>query len=730
MNILFVIKNSANLRTLASLVTALDERGHRIGLVCKDIKSRDSHEQLQRLVAGGAGVSIVEYPFARTPGWSDLAASIRRSIDLLRYFEPRYLGADKLRARAQQEAPPRARHLIRLAGPIPGAPRAIRRMLEAVERCLEPPAGMTSFLEEHAPDVLLITPLIGFGTPQADVARAARRRGIPVGFPVRSWDNLTNKGLLRDAPDLVLVWNELQKQEAVELHGVPAERVVVTGAPAYDHWFDWQPSRSREELCAQVGLDPARPIVLYVASSEFIAPDEPAFVRRWVAALRAHGGVLREVGVLVRPHPLAASGFRELRLDDPQFAVWPRGGEFPLADEARSNYFDSIFHSAAVVGINTSAQIESAIVGRPVHTILAEEFSQTQGGTLHFRYLADEEFGHLRSARTLDAHARELERSLRDGDSGRLNERFLLRFVRPFGLDVPATSLAADAVEELARRPRPPDRGPALAPLVRLALRPLAAREERLHRRRKHERASTPLAELRWTVRDLARSGETVVAGPWTADGVGELLYWIPFLRWAIASTLELGNRLVVVATPDSAPWYEGLDVRRKAPVGPHERLDTALVERNRTILAATDPWSPLHERRLEFVRFEAATPVGLDLPEPFVVVDDVPPGRLGLPCERVPLTALAGAEARVSALAAARGYVGPWGATAVAAVLSGTPAVVWGIGIDERPDLALLGRLADGPFGDLHAAAGTAEQALEHAAAILAPEATAVTAR
>jgi hypothetical protein len=728
MNILFVIKNTANLRTVAPLLATLDERGHRIALVCKDVKSLDSREQLQQLVAGSAHISVVEPPFARTPGWSDFAASLRRSIDLLRYYEPRYRAAGKLRARAEQEAPPTARRLVRLAAPIPGAPRAVRRMLEAVERCLEPPAGTVTFLDEHDPDVLLITPLIGFGTPQADVVRAARRLGIPVGFPVRSWDNLTNKGLLRDAPDLVLVWNELQKQEAVELHGVPAGQVVVTGSPAYDHWFDWQPSRRREEFCAQVGLDSARPIVLYVGSSEFIAPDEPDFVRRWVAALRAHGGELSEVGVLVRPHPLAATGFREFELDDRQVAVWPRSGQFPLGDAARANYFDSIFHSAAVVGINTSAQIESAIVGRPVHTILAEEFSQTQAGTLHFRYLADEEFGHVRLARTLEAHAGQLERSLRNGDRERLNERFLLRFVRPFGLDVPATPLAADAVEELARSPRRPDRGPTLAPLVLRVLSPLAAREENLHRRRKLERVSTPLVELRRTVRDLARSSETVVAGPWTADEVGELLYWIPFLRWGIASTLELADRLVVVAKPDSAPWYDGLDVRHEPPAGPYVRLDTAMVERSRMILVATDPWSPLHERRLEFVRLDPAMPAGLDLPEAFLVVDAVPPDAL--PYESVPLAALPGPQARAAAVAGSRGFVGPYGATAVAAVLSGTPAVVWGAGVEDAPDLTLLGRLAEGPFGDLHGVDGTAEQAVERAVALLAPRATPISAR
>jgi hypothetical protein len=668
MNILFVIKNSANLRTLAPVIRLLDERGHSISLACKDVKSRESHEQLQELVHESAAITTVDLPFARTPGWSDLASSLRRSADYLRYFDPVYRDADKLRARAEEEAPPSIRRVGRAAGAVPGGARALRYTLEGVERCLEPPERMVTFLAQHAPDVVMVTPLIGFGTPQADVVRAARRLGIPVCFPVRSWDNLTNKGLLREAPDLVLVWNDLQKAEAVELHGVPADRVVVTGAPAYDHWFDWQASRRREQLCAEVGLDPSKPIVLYVGSSQFIAPDEPAFIGQWVAQLRAHGGLLADAGLLVRPHPLAAEGFRDLDYGDPQTAIWPRAGEFPLADEARRNYYDSIFHSAAVVGINTSAQIESAIVGRPVHTILTPEFRETQAGTLHFRYLIDDDFGHVRRTETLPEHADQLERSLRDGDPERLNERFLLRFVRPFGLETPATPLAADAVEELvARGERRPDRGPVVAPAVRLALRPLAAREERLHRREKRVRAASPIDDLRRTVRDLTRTGEQVVAGPWTGDAVGELLYWIPFLRWAVHSTLDLSPRLVVLARPESAGWYQGFDVRTEAPSGPHRVLDPGPVERARTQLAETDPWAPLQHRRLEFVPFEPS-------------------------------------------IRHSQAFVGRYGADAYIAVLSGAPAVVWGHEAADAADLALAGRLAEGPFGTLEAVDSPAE--------------------
>jgi hypothetical protein len=770
MQILFVIKNTANLRTLTSVVRLLAERGHDVRIACRDVKSGDSRELLDDLTGSSSRIELVTYPFARASGWTHLAASLRRTIDYLRYLEPVYRDATKLRARAEQEAPPSMRVPARLVGLVPHGAAAARRALQSVERCLEPPAQVTSFLEQQRPDVLMITPLIGFGTPQADIVRAAKRLGIPVSFPVRSWDNLTNKGLLREPPDQVLVWNDLQRAEAVDLHGVPPERVVVTGAPAYDHWFDWRPSRTREEFLSLVRLDPGRPVVLYVGSSGFIAPDEPAFVRRWVEALREHGGPLAEAGLLIRPHPLAADGFAGLELDDRQAVVWPRAGEFPLGEAARVNFYDSIFHSAAVVGVNTSAQIEAAIVGRPVHTVLAADFRDTQAGTLHFRYLADPEFGHLRVAGTLEEHAEQLELSLAAGDAAGLNERFLRRFVRPFGLDVPATPLAADSIEALTRSRRRPESGPSFGPAVRTALRPLAERQARNRRRAKQEVAGAmPLEELKRAARKAVRAGVPVVAGPWAEDEVGELLYWIPFLRWATRTSLTLADRLVVVARSSSSAWYAGLPCRvveaeslehdpegLAALVGTSrfERLEPGLVAGRRHALAGHDPNAPLLQRRLDFELLRPAAELP-DLPADAVAV-----GGVGAPLVdaatiavkqvalHAPVLALSGADDLRGALDGCRGirwlddltrdeeaavlagagcFLGGFGPSATVAVLAGAPAVVLGDG--DRDDVRLARALPVPPFGALQTAAvGEAEAAAERVLRLCGRDATVAT--
>jgi hypothetical protein len=277
----------------------------------------------------------------------------------------------------------------------------------------------------------------------------------------------------------VLVWNEAQKQEAVALHGVPAERVLVTGAQAYDHWFATKPSLDRDGFCRQVGLDSARPILLYLCSSPFIAPYEVAFVRQWMGAIRHSGDPrLRSAGVLVRPHPQNARQWEgvELAAEFPDAAFWPKTGVNPIGGQARADYFDSMYHAEAVVGVNTSAMIESGIVGRPVYTIDVPEFASTQEGTLHFQHLKNVEGGLLHLAADLDVHVAQLSQLLTGQGTERQRARgFIQGFIRPHGLDVPATPRVVEEIERFAAGPGPAPQAASLVDrLTRASLVPAA----------------------------------------------------------------------------------------------------------------------------------------------------------------------------------------------------------------------------------------------------------------
>ena len=161
--------------------------------------------------------------------------------------------------------------------------------------------------------------------------------------------------------------------------------------------------------------------------------------------------------MLIRPHPYNAEHWRDSDLSALSgVEVYPRSAN-PVNESDRQDYFDSLFHSETVVGVNTTAMIEAAIVGRTVHAVLADEFHDTQGGTLHFQYLLAENGGFLRVARSLPAHAAQLAETLANPAVGReACARFVGTFIRPHGIGVQATPVLAEALERLAASgPRP-----------------------------------------------------------------------------------------------------------------------------------------------------------------------------------------------------------------------------------------------------------------------------------
>jgi hypothetical protein len=481
MRILFSTSSFGFLRNFQSTVRLLAERGHQIDLLAERSDTVDGQKIADALLA--------EYPHAITVGilpstrhrlWYALGTGVRASLDYWRYLDGRWADSPKLRQRAASLAPPFARAIVRL--PLLGSPPVLTTLawlFRRIDRVLPPPAEVVLTFERVRPDLLLLTPLLYFRSHQVDHVRCARQLGIKSVVGIGSWDHLTTKGLIHEVPDRVLVWNEAQKQEAVELHDVPEERVLVTGAQAYDHWFTITPSADRNAFCERVGLDAQRPVVLYLCSSSFIAPYEVGFVRRWISALRASADpIVRSAGLLIRPHPQNAEQWRDVDLpaEFENVALYPKGGINPIGGAARSDYFDSMYHAEAVVGVNTSGMIESGIVGRPVFAVQVEEFAATQDGTLHFQHLKNVEGGLLHLSGTLDDHVAQLERVMANSDAARQQaRRFIQAFVRPHGLDVAATPRLVDDLERFAA-------GPALTPqsqglgarLVRAFLAPLA----------------------------------------------------------------------------------------------------------------------------------------------------------------------------------------------------------------------------------------------------------------
>lgn len=454
------------LRLYDSTIRALAERGHQLHLGFTNMDATSlmtaAGPYLQELTAKYPQISYSLLP-CRDDSWAPLAQQIRGLRTYLHYLRPYFQRAPRLLERAGEEVSASfqvIRHVPFIRGRF--LQGMLARLLRWCEQAIPSDPATEQAILAHQPDLVLVTPLVHAPAKQHDYVKSGRSLGLPTAIGVASWDNLTTKGLIQHEPDRIFLWNEAQRQEATRLHDMPEDKVVMTGAQAYDHWFTQSPSTTREQFCTRLGLNPANRILLYLCSSRFLQENETAFIERWLRHLRASDHpMLKEIGVLIRPYPTSTaqqwSGVDFSRYGP--VAIWPRSGEHPLLDAAKTTYFDSLYHSAAVVGVNTSGLLEAGIVGRRCFTVLAPDFADKQAGTVHFDYLLRS--GFLVSAQTFEEHFAQLAREMEAPNHEDAEVRaFLKTFLRPLGLESPATQHLVDAIEKMGKMRTSPVRTP------------------------------------------------------------------------------------------------------------------------------------------------------------------------------------------------------------------------------------------------------------------------------
>jgi hypothetical protein len=279
-----------------------------------------------------------------------------------------------------------------------------------------------------------------------------------------------------------------------------------------------------------------------------------------------------------------------------------------------------MYHSSAVVGINTSTMIESGILRKPVFTIMTDDFRDTQEGTLHFHYLA--KGGLLKISGSLDEHVGRLVEAL-NGDESHAEriEAFIKDFVRPYGLDTPCTPRFVRAIEDLGDeaqtvRERTPfwcypmrwflfpaaalililktierwgsaDRKekaalkkaskkkaakkklPRAIRVMRPILLPAARYVSRTSAMKNHvtpwlikERVGTSthslaIAQIKREIKKVLSGTKPIIVGPWLSEVGFEVLYWIPFLNWVVNEYKVDRERITVISRGGAEKWYD-----------------------------------------------------------------------------------------------------------------------------------------------------------------------------
>ena len=147
----------------------------------------------------------------------------------------------------------------------------------------------------------------------------------------------------------------------------------------------------RATYCATLGLDPDRPVLLYVASSPFICPEEADFALEWVAAVRACAAPqLSGANIVIRPHPNNLAQWRGVAVPPgAPTVIRPLDNALPITPDARQDYLTTLTHCDAAIGINTTRVHRGRHPGPSVlfHPD-APVFARPVGKPPHFSYIA------------------------------------------------------------------------------------------------------------------------------------------------------------------------------------------------------------------------------------------------------------------------------------------------------------------------------------------------------
>ncbi|MBN2308320.1 MAG: hypothetical protein JXR94_05080 [Candidatus Hydrogenedentes bacterium] len=268
---------------------------------------------------------------------------------------------------------------------------------------------------------------------QQDISRdtrtliaAAQRLGIPTlhtlhGYPYGALNAINLSG--PSCADYIAVFSE-PAAALFESLGVPRDRIAVTGN------FEWDPfcrpprAGQRAEACANLKLDPARPVITYALTYTHrfsrVSAANPGYVHRITnAVLHAFADLARrhpDWQFVLRPHPNDADAPSDLE---------NRARDVGLPSACIDIYTSSICSvhaSDLIVCCQSNLGIEAILGGKPVVNCVIDEFAQAVFDEGIGRLFLDSDA--VIHARTPDAIAPAVEAALLDADT---REAFLAK---------------------------------------------------------------------------------------------------------------------------------------------------------------------------------------------------------------------------------------------------------------------------------------------------------------
>ena len=262
-----------------------------------------------------------------------------------------------------------------------GRMRFIRHLIRLLDRLVAIDPAAASLLEKYKPDLIIIPDIVF--PPDRVFLRAAKRLGYFVIGMIRSWDNLTSKGVIQILPDKLMVHTTIMKQEAVRYAGMPERDIAVTGIPAYDMFFK-KSAVSHDDFLRSLGIPPERRVILCAPFLYSFTGSAAVIVNGLIQAIE-RGTLPADLHLIVRYRP-ATPDFPEgaVKASDHMTITRPCEYFFPVKNiqsptedwEFSKKDLDllqhSLYYSDVTINVMSTLSIDAAIYDKPVINVRFE----------------------------------------------------------------------------------------------------------------------------------------------------------------------------------------------------------------------------------------------------------------------------------------------------------------------------------------------------------------------
>lgn len=251
-----------------------------------------------------------------------------------------------------------------------------RRVIRWLDRFVSSDPRIDALLDRYSPK-LILAPDVAFGVDRVFL-RAAKRKGIFTIGMVRSWDNLTSKGVIQILPHKLLLHTERMKRQAVRYAGMPESDIAITGPSGHDEFFRPRPV-SREEFFRKLGIDPAKRLILFAPFYDRYTGSAVAMINGLIDAIDS-GELPRNIHILVRYRPAtpeipegAIKQSPHVSISKPCEHYFPIQTDLMLArkdwefsEEDMELLLDSLYFSDAVINTFSTLTVDAAAFNKPV----------------------------------------------------------------------------------------------------------------------------------------------------------------------------------------------------------------------------------------------------------------------------------------------------------------------------------------------------------------------------